>query len=69
MDQLRQPWVNLAARLQALASSQRGYAIITVRIVVDPNCAPIWIEPKMVKIEPVKGSHDWLNQLFAYLSN
>jgi hypothetical protein len=52
------------SRLQQVACRQRGYAIITCKVLVDESGDPVyWMDPSMEKIEPINNSKDFLSQL------
>lgn len=56
-------WLNLVRRLEQLAMSQNGHAIINISVVVDKNGMPLaWIQ-KMALIEPKDGSQAFLDIL------
>lgn len=49
---LKTGWLNVARRMQSVAASQ-GYAIITIRVLVNAEGLPVlWTEPSQCKIEP-----------------
>lgn len=53
IQHIRQEWLSVVARLQQMASSQNGAAIITMTVVVGPDGNPsFWSEPSMKKLEP-----------------
>ena len=64
MQSIKNPrWLNLVRRLEQLAMSQNGHAIINISVVVDKNGMPLaWIQ-KMVLIEPKDGSQAFLDIL------
>lgn len=50
---LQKRYLSLARRIQSAAMSQRGVAIVTVKVVVDAGGTPtFWTEPQVTKIEP-----------------
>lgn len=50
---IRKEWLPILARLQQLANTQAGMAIVNMQIVVDEEGKPVcWIEPTMRRIEP-----------------
>lgn len=64
-DELKPRWLGFALRMQGLARSQAGCAIIEVAVVVDAEGNPlVWLEPKMKKIEPL-SARDWLISLLT----
>ena len=64
MQSIKNPrWLNLVRRLEQLAMSQNGHAVINISVVVDKNGMPLaWIQ-KMVLIEPKDGSQAFLDIL------
>ena len=61
---IRPKWATFMSRLQQVACRQRGYAIITCKVLVDESGDPVyWMDPSMEKIEPISSSRDFLSQL------
>lgn len=57
-------WLNLIRRLEQLALSQNGYAILHINVVVDREGAPqVWTTPQMTCIEPKDAAQDFLDIL------
>lgn len=49
-------WLDVVRRLQSVARKQSGYAIVSIKVVVDQDGYPVhWTNPKMVKIEPARS--------------
>jgi len=67
---LKACWFNVIRRLQAAVASNRGFAIISIQIVVNETGEPVfWTEPGMVKLEPQgRGAH-FLAQLISGLDS
>lgn len=66
---IRPPWQRVAAALQAVARSN-GYAVITLRVVVNADGNPvIWPQPRVDKLSPCpKGSEDAVGELLHLLT-
>ena len=57
-------WFAFTARVQGLACQQNGHAIITIKVLVDASGSPVlWSEPKLVKLEPLSGTQQWIGLL------
>lgn len=56
---VKRAWLNIFRRIQSVATPEagnHGYAVITLRVVVDSSGRPVgWTEPERVKLEP-KGN-------------
>ncbi len=65
MQSIKNPrWLNLVRRLEQLAMSQNGHAIVRIAVVVDSSGKPlVWLTPKMDLIEPKDASQDFLDIL------
>jgi hypothetical protein len=65
MQSIKNPrWLNLIRRLEQLAMSQSGHAILRLSVVVDSAGKPlVWLTPKMDLIEPKDASQDFLDIL------
>lgn len=67
-NHVRPRWLSVASRMQSVACQQEGYAILTFKILVGPDGNPaLWMMPSMKKIEPKRGSSDFLNMLLESL--
>jgi hypothetical protein len=63
-DDIKPDWLNVIRRLQSVASQQKGYAIISVQVVVDATGAPVfWCEPELMKLEPQGRGAQFLAQM------
>ncbi|MFA4974451.1 MAG: hypothetical protein WC683_17735 [bacterium] len=63
---IRPDWLNVIRRLQSVACQQRGYAIITMSVVVDSNGCPVfWQSPQMIQLEPAEGAAKFMAQVVA----
>lgn len=59
-------WLNVVRRIQASLPGNQGYAIITIRVLVDSTNRPrFWTAPEVVKIEPKNCRDDLLVLLSA----
>lgn len=59
-------WFNLVRRMQAAARCQQGYAILTIRVVVDADGKPLtWTEPSVTNLSPRSSSHQWISLLMG----
>jgi len=64
-EDIKQSWFKPIRRLQALASQNKGVAIITINIMVDKDGEPVlWTEPILKKIEPRKISPQEILSIF-----
>jgi hypothetical protein len=62
---IRPAWYNPIRRLQSVACKTQGYAIVSMRIVIDEYGDPVlWTDPQMTKIEP-KGDRETLLRLLT----
>jgi hypothetical protein len=49
-------WDKLRKRILSKGREQRGYALVTIKVVVDSEGNPImWFEPDMKRIEPCQS--------------
>jgi len=65
---IRPDWLNVIRRLQSVACQQRGYAIITMSVVVDAAGRPVfWESPRMTQLEPAEGAARFMAQVVAGL--
>lgn len=57
---LKPPWLNVARRMQSVArSDSQGYAVITMRVLVNSDGVPIgWSSPTVTCIEPKRSNVD-----------
>ena len=57
-------WLNVIRRLQSVAGQQKGYAIVSIQVVVDETGCPVfWCEPEMIKLEPQGRGAQFLAQM------
>jgi len=65
---LRPGWLKVSRSMQAQSCKQRGYAVVSINVIVDSNGNPIfWSEPNLTKIEP--AASDALPRLMKYIIN
>lgn len=66
-DDLVDKWKPLVRRLAGMADREcvnKGFAILTIDVLVHPNGEPaFWTEPKIVKLEPRLGASDFLTKV------
>lgn len=63
---IKPDWLNVIRRLQSVAGQQRGYAIVSIQVVVDESGAPVfWCEPQLTKLEPQQRGAQFLAQLIS----
>lgn len=70
MDDLAKKWEPLVKRLAGVADREcdRGFAIMSVEILVAPNGEPAFFtEPKLTKLETRLGAHDFLTKVLRML--
>ena len=61
---IKPDWLNVIRRLQSVAQRQRGYAIVSIQVVVDENGNPVfWCEPDLMKLEPQGRGAQFLAQM------
>lgn len=59
-------WLNVIRRAQSVAATQRGFAIVTLQVVVDAEGTPVfWCEPTLTRIEPQQRGAQFLAQLIS----
>ena len=47
------PWLNVIRRLRSVTYTSSGYAILTIRVLVDADGTPIqWTAPSVTLLEP-----------------
>jgi hypothetical protein len=52
---IQRSWLNIARRLQSVATN-RGYAVLTLRVLVGPGGSPVpWAEPQVTRLEPASS--------------
>lgn len=66
-DKLPDKWMPLTKRLAGVADREcgnKGFAIVTVEVLVHPNGEPVlWTEPRVTKLEPRLGAFDFMTKL------
>lgn len=53
-DDIKQSWFNPIRAAQAACKNNRGYAILTLTVMVNKNDPVLWPEPQLKKIHPAK---------------
>lgn len=65
-------WESLVKRLAGVAEREcanRGFAVMSVEILVDANGDPaFWTEPKLTKLEPRMGAGVFLDRLVSHVA-
>ena len=52
---IQRSWLNIVRRLQSVADN-RGYAVLTLRVLVGPGGVPVpWAEPQVTRLEPASS--------------
>lgn len=68
MNDIKPKWLNVVRRMQSVVCEQRGYAVVTMKILVGPTGEPvIWLNPELQTIEPLRGSSEFLESLMDNL--
>ncbi len=63
-EDIRPAWLNVIRALQAACHRNRGYATVTVKVLVDRDNMPVlWSEPRLEKIHPRTPPRDILLDL------
>ena len=63
-DDVKPEWLNVVRRLQSACHGNRGYAVLSIQILVDKDGTPLrWTEPGQKKIEPRRLAGDALLML------
>lgn len=61
LQDLKPGWLNIARRMQQVAKTQQGLAIMRVTVIVDETGAPIqWLSPELHLFEPKSGKAQFL---------
>lgn len=56
--------------LQAAASTQSGFAIVTLRVLVGPDGSPItWVQPDVCKLKPRQKAADFIQAIMIQMSD
>jgi len=54
---IKPQWLNVIRRLQSACATNKGFAILSISVIVDAEGEPrIWTEPKCTKLEPKKST-------------
>jgi hypothetical protein len=53
-DDIKQSWFNPIRAAQAACRKNRGYAILTLTVLVNKNDPMLWSEPQLIKVHPAK---------------
>ena len=62
------PWLNVIRRLRSVTHTSSGYAILTIRVLVDADGIPIqWTAPTITLLEP-KGELTTVDVLLTTLT-
>ena len=65
-DDIRPDWLNVVRRLQSVGCNQRGYALVSIQIMVDCNGTPVfWTEPQLLRFEPQAKAGEFLAQIIS----
>lgn len=50
---VKSQWLNVVRRLQSACHGNQGYAVLSIRVLVNGTGEPVcWTEPKRTKLEP-----------------
>jgi len=64
IQDLKPGWLNIARRMQQVAKTQQGLAIMRVTVIVDETGAPVqWLAPEMSLFEPKASKAQFLSWL------
>jgi hypothetical protein len=67
-DDIRPDWLNVVRRLQSVGYSQKGYALVSIQIMVDCDGTPVfWTEPQLLRFEPQVKAKEFLQQMISGL--
>ena len=62
-------WANIIRRLQSVGASQRGYAIVSLQVMIDQDGNPVfWTSPEVHPIEPQRQARDFLSRIVSGMS-
>jgi hypothetical protein len=65
-DDIQPEWLNVIRRLQSVACRQRGYAIVSLQVMVDEHGQPVfWTEPTLTKLEPQRRAQEFLARIIS----
>jgi len=53
-EDVKPSWLNPIRAVQASCKNNRGYAVVTIRVLVKKNDAIAWSEPELEKIHPAR---------------
>lgn len=68
-DNIKPAWFyGLVARVQQVANSQNGFAVLEFKVMIQKGNPLFWAEPKVTKIEPINRSEDFFQQLIDTFS-
>lgn len=63
-EDIQPNWLNIARKAQSVCCQQRGFAVVTIKILIAPGGDPVlWFEPEMHNIEPLRGASLFLHQV------
>lgn len=72
-EKLPAAWEPLVKRLAATADREcgrKGYAVITVQVLVNMDALPMfYTEPTVTKLEPRQGATVFMDNLLRYIAN
>jgi hypothetical protein len=68
-DNIKPEWYyGLVSRVQQVANSQNGFAVLEFKVMIRKGNPLIWSEPKMTKIEPIHRSDQFFQQVIDTFS-
>ena len=63
-EDVRHQWLGVIRRLQSVARTQQGFAMIQIAVFVNQDGFPIqWTEPKLTRLEPKTPNDEFLGFL------
>lgn len=68
-EDIKPQWANVARKWQSVCCSQRGFAVVTMRVLIGPGGEPVmWFEPEMKSIEPLRGASVFLHTVLERMT-
>jgi len=59
-------WLNVARRLQSVSRKQAGYAVVSIRVLVNADGEPLlWNDPTVTRLEPLRAAEQFLSDLLT----
>lgn len=59
-------WLNVVRRLQSVSRKQAGYAVVSIRVLVNSDGEPLlWSDPTVARLEPMRAAERFLSELLG----